>query len=138
MTILRTLGLGFVLLVASSFAQTTSSSTTSSATPRPASRQGNCWQQAGISSSVMQQHREIMQNARSQVQSVCSDSALTQQEKRAKISQVRADARQQLESLLTSQQQEALKSCQASRGREGMRGHEGNPCGGARQTSMSR
>jgi hypothetical protein len=102
-----------------------------------APRQEPCWQEAGISKSAMEQRRQIEQNTRAEVQSVCNDSSLTPQQKREKIRQLHQQARQQNEGLITPQQQEALKACQQQRAaahppRNGRGEHPGGnrgPCG---------
>jgi len=110
----------------------------SSAPPhgKPTSRpphQSPCWQQAGISQSAMQQRKQIEESAHSQVESVCSDSSLTPQQKQQKIHQLRQEAHKQVEGLITPHQEQALKSCRASRGEGphmgGMSGGGGGPCG---------
>jgi hypothetical protein len=94
-----------------------------------------CWQQAGITKSVMEQRRIIAQNARSQVQSVCADSALTVSQKHEKIRQIREQARTQEERLVTPEQMQALHACQASRTHSSTGVHLGSgragagPCG---------
>lgn len=129
-------------------AQMTSSSSTASWGPTQSSpqrspagrpvRQQPCWQQAGISSSTVQQYREIMRNTRQEVESVCSDTSLSQSQKQEKIHQLRAEARQQAEALVTSQQLQALESCRKQRG-EGHRGmhNAGAPCAGTLEASPS-
>lgn len=104
----------------------------------PGNRRGQqqpCWQVAGISQQTVQQHRQIEQSTRSQVQSVCANSSLSPQQKREQIRQIREQARKQMEALITPQQQEALKACREQHGGErgqnrgGVhRGGEG-PCG---------
>lgn len=74
-----------------------------------------CWQQVGISKAAIDQRREIEQSTRSQVESVCADPSLTTQQKHAKIKEVRQQARQQIESIITPQQLEELKACNAER-----------------------
>ena len=44
-----------------------------------------CWEVAGISKSAIAERRRIEQETRSQVQSVCNDSSLNEQQKREKI-----------------------------------------------------
>jgi hypothetical protein len=99
-------------------------------TPRARSvQQQPCWQQAGISQSAMQQRRQIEESTRSQVQSVCSDSSLSVQQKREKIRQLREQAHQQMEGLISPSQQQGLKACQQERaGARG--GHGGGHPGG--------
>jgi hypothetical protein len=92
-----------------------------------------CWQQAGISQSAIQQRKQIEESTHSQVESVCSDSALTPQQKQQKIRQLHLEAQKQVEALIPPQQEQALKSCRASRGEGphvgGMHGGGGGPCG---------
>jgi Spy/CpxP family protein refolding chaperone len=108
----------------------------------PGSRRGRqqpCWQQVGISQSAEQQHRQIEESTRSQVEAVCTDSSLSQQQKQQKIRQLHEVARKQTDGLLSPQQEQAMKACreQRSSGR-GTGGHAthgggarggGGPCG---------
>lgn len=89
-----------------------------------------CWQVAGISKSAMERRRTISENTRSQVQSVCADSSLTVTQKQQKIRQIRDQARQEEESLVTPSQLQALHACQAERGHTGT-GHAGGGHGGS-------
>jgi hypothetical protein len=106
----------------------------SSPSSRRGGRQQPCWQVAGISQQALQQHRQIEESTRSQVEAVCSNSSLSAQQKHEQIRQLHEQARKQMESLVTPQQEQALKSCREQRGGErenhgGMhRGGEG-PCG---------
>ena len=93
---------------------------------------GSCAQQAGISHSVMQQRRQIVQSARSQEEAVCSNSSLSMQQKKAEIRQIRQQARQQADALVTPQQMEAVQSCRGSR-----RGNRSGRSGGG-SLSLSR
>ncbi|HEV2732062.1 MAG TPA: hypothetical protein VGV15_18670 [Terriglobales bacterium] len=97
-----------------------------------------CWEVAGISKSAMAERRRIEQETRSQVQSVCNDSSLNEQQKREKIHEIRQQSHQQIEVLINPQQQEALTACQKERAaaRGGSAGHSaggihhgGGPCG---------
>ena len=88
---------------------------TGTTTGAPAGRQTPCWQQAGISKEAMEQRRNLEQEAKSQIAAVCSDTALTAEQKREKIKAIHQQTQQQVQGLITQQQQEALKSCQASR-----------------------
>jgi hypothetical protein len=78
-------------------------------------RQQPCWQEGGISKGVIEQRRSIEQNTRAWVESVCADSSLTPQQKRQKIKELRQQARQQIDAIITPQQQEELKACIAQR-----------------------
>ena len=77
---------------------------------------GSCAQQAGISRSVMQQRREIVQSARSQEEGVCSNSSLSMQQKRAEIRQIRQQAREQADALVTPEQMQSVEACRGGRG----------------------
>jgi len=71
-----------------------------------------CWKQVGISPSVMEQRRAIMEEAKTKIQSVCKDDSLTPEQKKEQLHQIHKDAAQQAEGLLTPEQNEALKKCQ--------------------------
>ena len=99
-------------------------------------KQEPCWQEAGVSKATMEQRRSIEQGVRSQVSAVCADSSLTTQQRNEKIREIHQQAHQQLEALITPQQQEAMKACQQSRPHSGAGqvhvGHAGGgtgPCG---------
>jgi hypothetical protein len=77
----------------------------------------------GIPENVFAERKSIHESTRAQVQGVCSDTSLTEQEKREKIREIRKAAHEQLEALLTSAQREGLRECQAARHRGG--GHHG-------------
>lgn len=110
---------------------------TPSARPMPTTRPGRhepCWKQAGVSQSAIEQRRQIEESTRSEVESVCSDSSLTPQQKHQKIRQLHEQAHQQVQRLITSQQEQALRSCRAKYGAVAHSGgiHPGGgvgPCG---------
>lgn len=98
--------------------------------PRP--RQQPCWEVAGVSKSAMEERRSIQQQTRSEVEAVCADSSLTAQQRQQKIRQIHEQAKQQMDGLISPQQMESLKACQASRNHGG--GHPSvagghGPCG---------
>ena len=124
--------LGTYLLAAQTTSTPVSPRGTASTATHPA-HQKPCWQQAGVSQSAMQQRKQVEENTRGQVESVCSDSSLTPQQKQQKIHQLHQEAQQQVNGLITPQQEAALKSCRESRG-EGPHvhvgaAHGGGPCG---------
>lgn len=97
-------------------------------------RQEPCWRQAGITQSVMEQHRSIEMDAHSQVASVCENSSLTPQQKQQQVKEIRQQAQQKLDALLTPEQQGTLHSCQQQRAANGSPngGHRpggAGPCG---------
>jgi hypothetical protein len=98
---------------------------------RPA-HQSPCWKQAGISQSSIEQRKRIEESVHGQVESVCSDSSLTPQQKQQKIRQLHQEARQQMQGLINPQQEQALKACRERRGEAprmgGVHGGAG-PCG---------
>jgi hypothetical protein len=120
---------------------TASQGTTGAASTTPGGRRGGqqpCWQQVGISQSAVQQRKQIEANSRNQMESVCSDSSLSAQQKQQKIHQLREQVRSQLQALVNPQQEQALRSCRQQRGegrgeggaRGGKGGHGGeSPCG---------
>jgi hypothetical protein len=79
-------------------------------------RQEPCWQEAGVSKAAMEQRRSIERSSKAQIESVCADSALTAQQKHEKIREIRERTRQQMQALVSPQQQEAIRSCQETRG----------------------
>lgn len=102
-------------------------------------------QQAGIEKSVAEKIHSIAQEAHSQIESVCSSTSLTPQQKQQQAREIRENAMQKREGLLTADQQKALMACQQARngshaggggpheGHEGMGGgcgempHNGRP-----------
>jgi len=92
-------------------------------------RRGNfepCWQQAGIQKSVMEQRWAIERDTRSQVEAVCSNSSLNPQQKHQQAREIRQQAHQKMEGLVTPDQEKALASCQQARGMN----HGGGGSGG--------
>lgn len=149
------LSVAFLPLSAQSRPTVSSSPSSQGASTAPATsgrngraRQQPCWQQAGVSQAVMQKRRQIEESTRAQVESVCQDSSLSQQQKQEKIRQLRQEGRKQMEALVTPQQMQAVESCRSQR-REGQgrgdggqsgqsahgerRGGGGGPCGEIQQ-----
>jgi hypothetical protein len=98
-------------------------------------KQEPCWQEAGVSKATMEERRSIEQGVRSQISAVCADPSLTTQQRNEKIREIHQQAHQQVEALITPQQQEAMKACQQSRahasgGGGGGRVHIGHAGGG--------
>ena len=125
---------GIVLFASSLFAQTpVPRSGVIRRAPRP--HQIPCWEQVGISKAAIEQRRQVEQSTRAQVEAVCAESGLSIEQKHEKIREIRQHARQEMESLITPQQQEALMACQQERsrgGHPGVGGHGGGgvgPCG---------
>ena len=106
----------FLLCAGALFAQSTPSTSTSPAQTEPARRRGEpCWQQAGIERSVVEQVRSIGSEARSKVESVCSSSSLTPQQKRQQVQEIHQQATLKREALVTVDQRKAFMACQQGR-----------------------
>ena len=74
-----------------------------------------CWQVAGITKAAMQERAALERETRSQIASVCADSALTPPQRRQQIQQIRQQAKEKQNALLSPSQQEALQACQKQR-----------------------
>jgi hypothetical protein len=127
----------FLLFAWPLWAQTSPSSGTPPAQTRPMNRGGGvpCWQVAGVEKSVMEQRWALERDTRSEVSSVCSDTSLTPQQKQQKAREIRQQAKQKMESLITPDQEKKLTACQSERGMNHPGGGEGlGGCGeGLRQ-----
>jgi hypothetical protein len=78
----------------------------------------------------MEQHRAIEHDAHTQVNAVCENSSLTSRQKQQQVREIRQQAKQKMDALLTPDQREALHSCQETRAEEHPHGeHHGGPCG---------
>jgi hypothetical protein len=77
-----------------------------------------CWKQAGLSKDVMAQRRSIVSKAKARIRSVESDATLTPPQQRQQIRQIRMNARQDVNKLLTPDQQAALRQCREERAAE--------------------
>jgi hypothetical protein len=84
-----------------------------------------CWQQAGIEKSVMEQRWVNERETHSQVEAVCSNTSLTAQQKNQQVREIRQQARQKMEGLITPDQEKTLMACQQERGM----GHPGGASG---------
>jgi hypothetical protein len=132
MTRMRQFGLAVGVLVLLGTYQLAAQTPATPASPRGTTPKKPCWQQAGISQSALQQRKQIEESTRSQVESVCSDSALTPQQKQQKIHQIHEQAQKEIAGAISPQQEAALKSCREGRGEAphmgGVHGG-GGPCG---------
>lgn len=78
-------------------------------------QQEPCWKQVGISPAIMEEQRAIQRESRAQVEAVCSDPSLSEQQKREKIQEIRKSEQERLTGLIPAQQREELKQCQLAR-----------------------
>jgi len=74
-----------------------------------------CWEQAGISKSVMEQRRSIQESTRSQIQAVCSETNLSEQQKREKIHEIRQAAQGKVNAMISPAERQQLEACQRGR-----------------------
>jgi Spy/CpxP family protein refolding chaperone len=63
----------------------------------------------------MNQRHSIEQSTHAQVEAVCADPSLSTPQKREKIKEIRQQAKQEVEGIITPEQQQELKACNASR-----------------------
>jgi hypothetical protein len=89
--------------------------TTAPASPTRPGHQENCFQQAGLERSVVEQIRSIGHETHSQIESICSNSSLTPQQQNQQVREIREKAMQQREGLMTAVQQKAVMACQQAR-----------------------
>jgi len=78
-------------------------------------QQEPCWKRVGISSATMEEERSIQRESRAQIEAVCRDSSLSDQEKKAKIQEIRKIEHERLTGLIPAEQHEQLKQCQQAR-----------------------
>ena len=74
-----------------------------------------CFQKAGVPDSVWQQVHAIRQNTNQQVTAICQNAGLTPDRRGQQIKQVHAQAKSQVDALLTPQQLAGINSCRAER-----------------------
>jgi len=109
------------------------STSTPTGTAGKSPKQEPCWEQAGISKSVQEQRQTIQQGVRSQIQAVCQESNLSQQQKRQKIHEIRQEERQKIDALIPAGQRQTLEACRRSHGAQGgmhAGGQGTDPCAG--------
>jgi hypothetical protein len=126
----------FAVMSIAAFAQLPTAPPPRRAHPAKAPRQEPCWEQAGVSRGALQQRRGIEQRSRAEIQSVCANGSLTPQQRREQMRSIHERTRQQVDTLISPQQREAIKACQEARGHNGEGFHGGGgggrgegPCG---------
>lgn len=78
-------------------------------------KQPPCWQDAGISKASMEQRRSIQASRQSEIEAVCAQAGLTDQEKKERIRAINQATQQKMAGLITAEQQEKLKACNQAR-----------------------
>lgn len=123
-----------VLCAGKLLAQSTPPANGTPSPTRPMRRGGeSCFHQAGIDQSVMEQIHTISREARSKIETICSNSSLTAQQKHEQTKEIREQAMQKRDGLMTADQQKALNTCQQARSGNHPSGggtHEGMGGGG--------
>lgn len=132
--------LTFAVCASLVWAQDTSGSTPPMRPGRPGMQP--CLRQAGLDRSSIEKLRSIQQEARSQVQSVCSNVSLSPQERRQQVQDIHEQAHQKIEGIITPEQRKALAACRQQHGENhpGMGNFEGigGGCGGPRAGASGR
>ena len=93
---------------------------------------GPCFQRAGIDRSVVEQLMSLHREAHSQVQTVCSNTSLTPQQKHEQVQQIHQQTHQKIEQLITPEQEKTLMACRQQRQGENHPGGQlamGGGCG---------
>ena len=78
---------------------------------------------AALQDPAMEEQRAVQQRTHSEVEAVCADSSLTAQQRQQKIREIHEQSKQQLDALISPEQRQSLKSCQASRNHGGTGAH---------------
>jgi hypothetical protein len=114
------------------------SAPSASPVPPPSADPEPCWRQAGIDRSIVEQRRSIERDAHYRVDAACENSSLTPPQRRRQAREIRQQAKEKSDALITSDQRSALQACQQDRaeyqasrghhgGRDPCRNHEANP-----------
>lgn len=103
--------------------------------PRPTP----CWRVAGLSPEIVNQRWKIDDDAKTKISAVCTDNALSAQQKTDKIHQINAEKDQEFAKITPADKLATLNTCQAQRDREnaarpGTAKKELGPCGGSLPT----
>lgn len=88
------------------------------ATPRARAntpKQVPCWEEAGISKAAIDERRSIQQSRQAEVEAVCLQAGLTDQQKRERIREINQATQQKLAGLISPAQQDKLKACNQAR-----------------------
>ena len=86
-----------------------------------------CLVHAGISKDLMDKRMSIMQQTRSQIETICGDSSLADADKKTQVRQARQDARKQIADEIAPEQEKAIESCDRDANLPTGEGN-GNPC----------
>lgn len=92
-----------------------------------------CWKTAGVTPSEWQRIWPMVQNAHQRIREACSDSSLSEEQKLAKIREIRESSHAEVYPYLSPEHREALEQCQEGRHPGNGQGHrekpQQDPCG---------
>ncbi len=88
--------------------------------PSPEQRLKMLTQQLNLTSDQQEKVKPILEDESKQMESLRSDSSLTQQERRSKMQEIRQNTNSQIKPILTSDQQTQWQQMMDQRGRHGM------------------
>ena len=83
--------------------------------PTTTQRPVPCYEVARVSKADIERRRSVTQAANAQVEAVCANASLTPQQRAQEISQIRKQESTEINSIITPQQQEAIKECNQAR-----------------------
>jgi periplasmic protein CpxP/Spy len=95
--------------------------------PDPAKRTAELTKQLNLTSDQQTKVQGALQSEHSQMESVHQDTSLSQQDRRAKMMDIRQTTDSQIRALLDPSQQKKWDEMQAKHGQWGQRGHSGPP-----------
>ena len=78
-------------------------------------RQQPCYEVAGVSKAAIDRRASVTRSANVQVEAVCANAALTPQQRALEIRQIRQQERAEINTIITPQQQEAMRACNQAR-----------------------
>jgi hypothetical protein len=111
----------------------------SSDTPQARHARIACLTKAGITKDMMDQRRQVVQQATSQIESVCGDTTLSNAEKQSQVRKIRQDVSKQMDDIFTAEQQKAVESCEhGARPSAFEGGARQNPCSGGSSGNPNR
>lgn len=132
-------GLILVACIGSAFSQSNTAAPPSTAQEQPQVRSGarrharpvSCWKQAGIAPNLVNEHWKIEDQSKAKIAAVCTDPALSPQQRHDKISQIDSETDKEIAQLIPAKQLEMYKSCRAELDKDRPKpSRELGPCGG--------
>jgi hypothetical protein len=78
-------------------------------------RQQPCYGVAGVSKAAVDRRAAVARSANAQVEAICANAALTPPQRSLEIRQIRQQERAEINTIITPQQQEAIRVCNQER-----------------------